>query len=109
MREKRMRAELGIQYLRAHQKNRQTSCDTKIVEKNNAHDHYKHSNYGFDRNEKVYADQLARKMQKQDAIQLQTLSPNQKFPIHTIDTLIKQQALDELATKSVLQKQVQEE
>ena len=76
MREKRVRAELGIQYLKAHQKNRQASTDNRETEKNNAQDHYMNSNYGFDRNEKNYADQLARKVKKQDAIQVNTLSPN---------------------------------
>lgn len=109
MRDKRMRAELGIQYLKAHQKIRQSSTDQKYFEKNRAMDHYKNSNYAFDRNEKVYTDQLARKMSKLDAIQYNTLSPNQKFPTHTIDTLIKSQAHNELVSQHVQQKQDHDE
>ena len=88
---------------------RQTSTDVKNNEKNHAIDHYKNSNYGFERNEKVYADQLARKMKKQDAIQFNTLSPNQQFPIHTIDGIIKSQAHNELVSQHIQQKQDHDE
>ena len=75
------------------------------MEKTGALDHYKHSNYGFERNERVYAEQLARKVQKQAVIHVNALSPNQKWPTHTLDTIIKDQALNDLATAHVQQKQ----
>ena len=62
MRDKRLKAELGIQYLKAHQKHKQKGADYKSIEKTYAQDHYKSANYGFDRNEKLYTDQLVRKI-----------------------------------------------
>ena len=52
MREKRLRAEMGIQYLKAHQKRRQDSSENLANEKNGALAHYKDSNYAFERNER---------------------------------------------------------
>ena len=76
MRDKRLRAEMGIQYLKAHYKRRQNSSENLAVEKDGAKAHYKDSNMGFDRNEKLYADQLARKINKQAVIHVNALSPD---------------------------------
>jgi hypothetical protein len=56
MRDKRIRAEMGIQYLKAHQKRRQNSSENLADEKIGAIAHYKDSNYMFERNERLYAD-----------------------------------------------------
>ena len=45
----------------------------------------------------MYAEQLARKVGKQNAIHVNALSPDQKWPTHTMDNIIKDQALNDLA------------
>jgi hypothetical protein len=60
---------------------------TTLRDKNLAIDHYKSANSGFDKNIKLYSDQLNQKMKKQDSIYNMTLGA--KFQTHTIDQMIK--------------------
>jgi|TARA_B110000305_G_C19440527_1_gene641572 hypothetical protein len=50
MKNKRIKAEMGIHYLKAAQNTKLSNANWKVNEQNTAYDHYRESNQGFDIN-----------------------------------------------------------
>lgn len=108
MKDKRIKAEMGIHYLKAAQDTRLSNANWKINEQTSAYEHYKQSNSHFDANKKLYSDQLNRKRDRQDKIAQLAMSPDQKYPTYSMDTINKDKKQDKLIDKQA-EKKLKEE
>jgi len=76
-----------------------------MKERNSAHDHYLNSNYGFERNEKQYNEQLKNKMKKQEAIRNLALSGGLRLPTYSMEQKLKEDHHNAWVNKNIIQKQ----
>ena len=79
-----------------------------MMDKSHATFHYKYSNDGFQRNEKLYKDRLNYKLSKIDHINRITIN-NKANPILTLDQQDRDKRLNKMEDAHVKQKQEHEE
>ena len=108
VRDQRIRAEFDIQHLKSQLSKQQDQKKQKEQEKKGALDHYDQSNSGFDRNLKMFNQQLQRKIEVQEKIVQHTLN-DKKYPIHSIDQMIKDKNQADLIEVQEKQKSMEDE